>query len=29
MLSFHFLSFHKDFRDGIQSTKGVNVKGVG
>jgi hypothetical protein len=24
-----FMSFYKDFRDEIQSTKEVNVKGVG
>jgi hypothetical protein len=27
MLSFHFLSFHKDFKDKIQSTEGVMVRG--
>jgi hypothetical protein len=27
MLSFFFLSFHKDFKDKIQSTKGVMLRG--
>ncbi len=27
MLSFLFLSFHKDFRDGIQSIEGVMLRG--
>jgi hypothetical protein len=29
MLSFHFLSFYKDFGNEIQNTEGGNVKGVG
>jgi hypothetical protein len=27
MLSYLFLSFHKDFRDGIQSIEGVMLRG--
>jgi hypothetical protein len=27
IFAFHFLSFSKDFRDGIQSIKGVMLKG--
>ncbi len=27
ILSFHFLSFYKDFGDGLQSTKGVMLRG--